>query len=525
MKSFILLSTAIILTFFCTSLCAEFHFTSTVIDTTTPYYTGYFTSMSYTVEKNLYRDAGGVLHFAYVNNYELWYLRSEDDGQTWTRTKVPTEHDGDVRRAAITVNHDGKVFISFTCNNYFNYANPTGVSYSHEFHYDLYCSNNLNGSWVTEPIYAPSRSGFSDNYGPTVEAMMVDKYNNIHVFANRVGWYTYGGTAWEYVRNAQNNIWSSAIQVAHFSDQSVDHMIYMKFVALTDTSGDITLFFCRDNNFELLYVQNINGVWQAPVIVDNQIALAYNRFDAVITPENHIMLGYLKKNAAGNTELLIAKDLAAAQKANITFTDTDTLSFFNLHCDSENKITMRLAVKHRNNILLVSEDNGDTWSDLHELTEEEKKFMPNGINFVQTDTRRGYFSDCRYISFDVYRSGSQPYGPDTLSYATVSDKASRVWIKQNHPEDFRLDQNYPNPFNPKTVINYHIGEIYGSSVHINLSIFNMLGQIVTTLVSEKKPAGSYTVTWDASGLGSGVYLYRLVTDQGFVQTRKLVLLK
>lgn len=75
---------------------------------------------------------------------------------------------------------------------------------------------------------------------------------------------------------------------------------------------------------------------------------------------------------------------------------------------------------------------------------------------------------------------------------------------------FRLSQNYPNPFNPTTAISYQLSNI--SSV--NLSIYNMLGQLVKTLVAEKQPAGSYTVSWDgtnASGktVAGGAYIYRL----------------
>ena len=75
---------------------------------------------------------------------------------------------------------------------------------------------------------------------------------------------------------------------------------------------------------------------------------------------------------------------------------------------------------------------------------------------------------------------------------------------------FRLSQNYPNPFNPTTAISYQLSNI--SSV--NLSIYNILGQLVKTLVAEKQSAGSYTVSWDgtnASGktVAGGAYIYRL----------------
>ena len=88
-------------------------------------------------------------------------------------------------------------------------------------------------------------------------------------------------------------------------------------------------------------------------------------------------------------------------------------------------------------------------------------------------------------------------------------------------KDFKLDQNFPNPFNPKTKISYQLP----TSTSVQLSIYNLLGQKVATLVNKKQSAGNYSVQWDASGFASGVYLYRLETNNGYKQTRKLVLLK
>lgn len=88
-------------------------------------------------------------------------------------------------------------------------------------------------------------------------------------------------------------------------------------------------------------------------------------------------------------------------------------------------------------------------------------------------------------------------------------------------EDFQLFQNYPNPFNPVTMINYQLPEISD----VDISVFNLLGQKVATLVSKRQPAGIYQVVWDATGFASGVYLYRIMTDKGFIETKKLILLR
>ncbi len=93
-------------------------------------------------------------------------------------------------------------------------------------------------------------------------------------------------------------------------------------------------------------------------------------------------------------------------------------------------------------------------------------------------------------------------------------------IGSNIPKTFALRQNYPNPFNPVTNIEFDLPK----SEFVNLVVFNTLGQEIKVLVNETKQAGSYRVDFDASGLPSGSYFYR-ITAGDFVQTHKMVLVK
>lgn len=88
------------------------------------------------------------------------------------------------------------------------------------------------------------------------------------------------------------------------------------------------------------------------------------------------------------------------------------------------------------------------------------------------------------------------------------------------PSDFVLGQNYPNPFNPKTVINYDLP----SQNLVKLTVYNSLGKEVNQLVNERQSAGKYQVSFDASGLTSGVYFYKLEVA-GFVETKRMMLIK
>ena len=116
-------------------------------------------------------------------------------------------------------------------------------------------------------------------------------------------------------------------------------------------------------------------------------------------------------------------------------------------------------------------------------------------------------------------------GPDQLSGSTYPgdikvEEASYVRSDGVIPNGLELSQNYPNPANPSTTISYTIP----TRSHVTLSVFNTLGQKVAGLVNGEEEAGSYNITFDASGLASGVYLYRMQAGS-FVQTKKLVMVK
>jgi hypothetical protein len=87
-------------------------------------------------------------------------------------------------------------------------------------------------------------------------------------------------------------------------------------------------------------------------------------------------------------------------------------------------------------------------------------------------------------------------------------------------ENFELKQNYPNPFNPSTSIQYAIT----TRQFVTLKVYNILGDEVVTLVNEEKQSGVYEVTFNASNLSSGMYLYKLQSGS-FVETKKMILIK
>ena len=93
-------------------------------------------------------------------------------------------------------------------------------------------------------------------------------------------------------------------------------------------------------------------------------------------------------------------------------------------------------------------------------------------------------------------------------------------ISTEIPDGFSLSQNYPNPFNPSTKLEFGISKLG----FVSLMVYDMLGKEITTLVNEKLNPGTYKVEFDGSGLTSGVYFYKLETDN-FADTKRMILIK
>lgn len=152
----------------------------------------------------------------------------------------------------------------------------------------------------------------------------------------------------------------------------------------------------------------------------------------------------------------------------------------------------------------VTTDNGNTWT-------QQNSGLPSAqINTLQLDDA-GYLYGITYYD-GIFRSLNS-----TLTSVTSQSNYS--------PEGFSLKQNYPNPFNPSTIIRYEIpSNITGQTSNVQLIIYDALGKEIATLVNESQYAGSYEVTFEGSNFASGVYYYKLKTEN-FEKVMKMILLK
>jgi hypothetical protein len=126
----------------------------------------------------------------------------------------------------------------------------------------------------------------------------------------------------------------------------------------------------------------------------------------------------------------------------------------------------------------------------------------------------------RDIRFELlFSSNATQYWRDTITIRVV-DPTGFAQEQKGLPNTYELGQNYPNPFNPNTTIQYALP----TRTHITLTVYNTLGQVVRELVNGDIDAGYHSVGFDASGVTSGAYFYRLRAGD-FVQARSLLLLK
>lgn len=103
---------------------------------------------------------------------------------------------------------------------------------------------------------------------------------------------------------------------------------------------------------------------------------------------------------------------------------------------------------------------------------------------------------------------------------SLSQITSVESMLNNFPANFTLQQNYPNPFNPSTQITYSIPKLS----NVSIKVYDILGQEIATIVNDKKLKDLYTLRWDAQNVPTGLYFYRLVTDE-YELTKKMIITK
>jgi hypothetical protein len=143
----------------------------------------------------------------------------------------------------------------------------------------------------------------------------------------------------------------------------------------------------------------------------------------------------------------------------------------------------------------------------------------NEITLTENVTENpGHF--LAFVYHEVDANGLTTTRLERVDFPPVTVALSDVAQVDGMPTTYDLGQNYPNPFNPATNIAYEVPK----ASHVTLEVFNVLGQRVASLVDQEMEAGKYTVEFDGSSISSGIYFYRLNSDD-FTETKKMVMVK
>jgi len=160
---------------------------------------------------------------------------------------------------------------------------------------------------------------------------------------------------------------------------------------------------------------------------------------------------------------------------------------------------------HYQHGVFVLSGNSTTWG----------PFPVPGLKDSTIVSALGIYNNTLYVGTGgTFGMPSQSYGIYTVS---IPIAGVRPPVKM--PPTFALEQNYPNPFNPATEIKYQLA----ASGFVTLRVYDVIGRNVSTLINERQNAGEHSVTFNAAGLPTGVYFYKLSAGN-FVQTRKLILI-
>ena len=204
-------------------------------------------------------------------------------------------------------------------------------------------------------------------------------------------------------------------------------------------------------------------------------------------------------------------------ETNLFFTDLDTISFYN-YSQAPDTAFLNLLNNTSDDIIITTTT---TRTSEFSVIDTLPVIIPANANaqisltFIPSDT--GIFNDVLTIRADKETEGFGRQVFLSAEYHTsgITDESP------TSPKRFALHQNYPNPFNPTTTISYKLK----TKSDVQLTIYDISGRKIKTLVKQQQNAGQHSVTFDASGLASGIYFYRLKTSAGFVQSRKMVVLK
>jgi len=324
----------------------------------------------------------------------------------------------------------------------------------------VYRSTNNGASWTS------AGSGLTNT---SVNTLLVSGSNLYAGTEDGIFLSTNNGTSWTSASNGLTNTFVHALVISGSNlyagtEDGVFHSIDngANWTAINNGLTNPTIFALAVYDTNLFAGSNGNGIWKRPI--DSVVPVELTSFTA---------------NTNGNSVSLSWS----------TSTETNNSGF---------------SLERKQVFSSQSTVNNEEWNEISFI-------LGHGTT---TETQSYSFED------NNLTSGKYLYRLKQIDFDGTFEYSNEVEVIINAPEKFELSQNYPNPFNPSTKIRYQVA----STNPVNLKIYDVLGNEVATLVNEVQPNGNYEVEFNASGLASGTYFYKLQSGE-FIQTKKMVLIK
>lgn len=232
----------------------------------------------------------------------------------------------------------------------------------------------------------------------------------------------------------------------------------------------------------------------------------------------------VSSNDPFNPSVQVPVRLTVVGTAQISVTPSDTLNFGPVLIGTTDTLSVRVrnvgtdTLRGTSNVIPIGRFASITPS---------YKVAPNDstlirVIFIPLDSTTNYQATLRVISNDPDPSRDTVFV--VLRGRGTSTTSVRITSHDLVPERFLLEQNYPNPFNPSTTIRFGIPAGLSGAEPAMLTVFDVVGREVATLVNEKLSPGTYSVQFETHGLSSGIYFYRLTAGK-FIDTKKMILTK
>ena len=442
------------------------------------------------VGKNIATN-GSVVHAVWDDarhgtEREIYYKRSTDDGINWGADTRLTNDPASSELSTVAISGEVVYVMWYDLRNgageiYYKRSTDTGLTWGD----DIRLTDNAGVSG--HPSVSVS--------GQFVHVVWEDEtIGNYKIYYKRS---TDGGASWEADVQLTNNSaisWRPSVSMSG----SVVHVVW------TDK---------RDGaNGEIYYKRSTDGgvSWETDTRLTNDPSVSSNCSVNVSGQVVHILW---RDNRDGNDEIYYKQstDGGANWGTDIRLTnDSDVSNYPSV--TSSGSIVHVVWEDYRDGSEIYykhSTDGGLNWDEDTRLTNAGALSMYPSVSISDSVV---------HVLWEDFRDGA---GAEIYYKRNPTGNPTGVEnISSEFPKEFILEQNYPNPFNPSTSIRYAIS----SSQFVSLKVYDVLGKEISTLVNEEKEVGVYSVNFDATGLSSGMYLYRLQAGN-FVETKKMILLR